>query len=215
MSDDMRLKNAVVDEIEWEPSVNGADIGVMVHAGVVTLMGHVASYSEKLAAEKAARRTNGVKAVAEELEVRLPLGSKQGDEDIASWAVTRLGGNTMIPTDSVKATVHKGWITLTGAVDWGFQRDAATDGVRDLWGVVGVTNEITIRPKPNLSAIRDDIMVALDRSWFDPATINVSAEGGTVKLTGVVRSWYERDEASKTAWSAPGTTAVENEILVN
>lgn len=215
MSDDMKLKTAVVAEIGWEPSVDGANIGVTVHAGIVTLMGHVETFSEKIAAEKAARRVKGVKAVAEELEVRLPFGSKHGDEDIASAAVTRLGWDTIIPTDSVKATVAQGWITLTGEVDWGYQKDAAINDVRGLWGVVGVTNQIVVRPKPNTSAIRDDIMVALDRSWFDPATINVAAEGGKVKLTGVVRSWYERDEAGMTAWSAPGTTSVENDISVN
>jgi osmotically-inducible protein OsmY len=115
----------------------------------------------------------------------------------------------------VKAKVEKGWVTLTGEVEWHYQQEAAVNDIRGLWGVIGVSNEITIKAKPNTSAIKDNIMVALDRSWFDPATINVTAQGGSVKLTGNVHSWYERDEASSTAWAAPGTTSVENDIFVS
>jgi osmotically-inducible protein OsmY len=119
------------------------------------------------------------------------------------------------PSDAVKVKVEKGWITLTGAVDWHYQLEAAADDVRGLWGVVGVSNEITIKPKPNTSKIRDDIMVALDRSGFEPTTINVTARGGKVTLTGTVESWHERDEAGYSAWAAAGTTSVENDISVS
>ena len=195
--------------------MNAALIGVAAKGGVVTLMGHVESYSEKSAAEKAARRVNDVKAVAEEIEVRLPFNVKHGDEEIATAAVSRLKWDATVPGGAVKAKVEKGWVTLTGEVDWHYQQEAAMSDVRGLWGVTGVSNEITIKAKPNTSAIRDSIMVALDRSWFDPATINVTAQGGKVKLTGKVNSWYERDEAGSTAWAAPGTTSVENDIFVS
>jgi len=214
MFDDKQLQQAVIDQLKWEPSVKAAHIGVTAKDGVVTLMGHVESYSEKFAAEKAARRVKDVKAVAEELDVRLPFSVKHGDEEIASAAVNRMKWDAAVPSDAVKVKVEKGWITLTGEVDWHFQQEAAADDVRGLWGVVGISNQITIKPKPNTAKIKDDILTALGRSWLDPATINVSAQGGNVKLTGKVESWYERDEASSTAWAAPGTTSVENDIAV-
>jgi len=215
MSDDKHLKQAVLDELQWEPSVNAAHIGVTAKDGVITLMGHVENYFEKSAAEKAARRVKEVKAVAEEIEVRLPYSIKHGDEEIASAAVDRLEWDSTLPDGAVKAKVEKGWVTLTGEVDWHYQQEAAMNDVRGLWGVTGVSNEITIKPKPNTSNIKDKIMVALDRSWFDPATINVTAQGGRVTLTGKVNSWYERDEAGSAAWAAPGTTSVENDIYVS
>jgi osmotically-inducible protein OsmY len=214
MSDDKQLKQAVLDELKWEPSVNSAHIGVTAKDGVVTLMGHVESYWEKSAAEKAARRVKDVKAVAEEMEVRLPFSVKHGDEEIASSAVDRLKWDGSVPKDAVKVSVEKGWVTLTGEVDWHYQQDAATDDVRGLWGVVGVSNQMTIKPKPDTSKIRENILVALDRSWFDPATINVSAQGGKVTLTGKVETWYEHDEAASAAWAAPGTTSVVNDLAI-
>lgn len=215
MSDDKHLKQAVLDELKWEPSVNEAHIGVTAKDGVITLMGHVETFSEKFAAEKAARRVNDVKAVAEEIEVRLPFSVKHGDEEIAAAAVDRLRWDSSVPSGAVKARVEKGWVTLTGEVDWHYQQEAAMGDVRGLWGVKGVSNDIAIKPRPDTSAIRDKIMVALDRSWFDPATINVTAVGGKVKLTGQVNSWYERDEAGSAAWAAPGATSVENDICVS
>ena len=214
MSDDKQLKQAVLDELKWEPSVNAAHIGVTAKDGVVTLMGHVENYMQKPAAEKATRRVKGVKAVAEELEVRLPSSVTHGDEEIASAAINRLGWNSAVPIDAVKVKAEKGWFTLTGIVDWHYQEKAAEDDVRRLWGVIGVSNEITIKPRPNTSKIRDDIMLALNRSWFDVATINATAEGGKVKPTGTVRSGYERDEADSITCAAPGTMSVENDIAV-
>jgi len=214
MSDDKQLKQAVLDELNWEPSVNAAHIGVTAKAGVVTLIGHVEGYPEKFAAENAARRVKNVKAVAEEIEVRLPFSGKRGDEEIAEAAVNSLKWDSAVPTDSVKAKVEKGWITLTGEVDWHYQQEAAAIGVRGLRGVLGITNEITIKLRPNPVNIRDNIMVALHRSWLDPETITVTAQDGKVKLGGTVESWYGRDVASSTAWAAPGTTSVENNITV-
>ena len=215
MSDDKRLKQAVLDELLWEPSVNAAHIGVAAKNGVVTLMGHVESFFEKSAAETATRRVNDVRAVAEEIEVRLPFNVKRGDEEIASAVVNRLNWDSTVPNGAVRAKVEKGWVTLTGDVDWHFQQEAAENDVRGLWGVVGLSNEMTVKPKPDASNIRDKIIVALGRSWIDPASINVFANGGKVKLTGKVNSWHEYNEATSTAWAAPGTTSVENEISVD
>ncbi len=215
MSNDSHLKQAVLDELKWEPSVNAAHIGVTAKDGVVTLTGHVENYSEKSAAEQAARRVKDVKAIAEEIDVKLPFDVKHGDEDIAAATIDRLAWDSAVPKDAITAKVEKGWVTLMGEVDWHYQQTAAADDVRRLWGVTGVSNQITIKARPNTAKIKDDIMLALDRSWFDPGTINVTAQGGRVTLTGKVDSWYERDEANSTAWAAPGTTSVNNEITVN
>ena len=214
MSDDKQLKQAVLDDLQWEPSVNAAHVGVTAKSGVVTLLGHVGTFSEKFGAEKAARRVKDVKAVVEEIEVRLPYGLRYDDEEIASAAVNRLKWDSSVPVDVVKAKVEKGRITLTGEVDWHYQQQAAVDDVRGILGVIGVSNDITIKPRPNTSEIENNIRVALDRSWFDPASINVTALDGKVKLTGSVESWYEREEASSAAWAAPGTTSVNNEITI-
>ena len=177
-------------------------------------MGHVGTFPEKFAAEKATRRVKDVKAVAEEIEVQLPSCVRYGDEEIASAAVNRLKSDSSVPVDTIKAKVEKGRVTLTGEVDWHYQQQAAVDDVRSILGVIGVSNDITIKPRPNTSEIRNNIMVALDRSWFDPASISVTAQGGKVNLTGSVESWYEREEASAAAWAAPGTTSVSNNITV-
>ncbi len=215
MSSDNQLQQAVLAELKWEPSVTAAHIGVAANAGVVTLSGHVGSFAEKLAAERAARRVKGVKALAEEIEVRLPFAAKKTDEEIAAAALDRLAWDVSVPNEAVKVKVEKGRITLTGQVDWQYQRQAAEQDVRGLYGVVGASNQITIKPRVNTSNISDDIMHALHRSWFfDPKTINVSADGGKVRLSGTVRSWHERQVAAATAWAAPGVTDLVNEIVI-
>jgi len=215
MSNDQSVKNAVLDELKWEPSVNAAHIGVTARDGVVTLTGHVEKFAEKSAAEKATRRVNEVKAVAEEIEVRLPFSVKHGDDEIAAAAADRLKWDSSIPSGAVKVKVEKGWVTLTGQIEWHYQAEAAVSAIRGLWGVTGVSNEITVKSKPDTSAIRESIIKALDRSWFDPANIDVTARDGNVKLTGKVNFWYERDEAGSAAWAAPGTTSVENNISIS
>jgi osmotically-inducible protein OsmY len=214
MSNDKALKQAVLDQLKWEPSVNAAHIGVTVKDGLVTLLGHVGSYSEKFAAERAAERVQDVRAVAQEIEVRLPFEVKHDDEEIAAAAVERLRWESSIPSGAVKVKVDKGWITLTGEIDWHYQVEAAKSAIRGLRGVTGLWDHITVKPKPNTSEIRESIMKALDRSWFDPATIEVTATGGNVKLAGSVNSWYERDEADMAAWAASGTTSVTNDITI-
>jgi osmotically-inducible protein OsmY len=214
MTNDKELKQSVLDELKWEPSVNEAHIGVTTKGGVVTLMGHVESYAEKQAAEKATLRVKDVKAVAEEIEVRLPHSVKHGDEEIAAAAVSRLDWDASVPKGKVKAAVAKGWLTLTGQVEWHYQHDAAADAVRTLWGVTGVSNQITIKPRVDATDIKEDIEIALNRSWFSPDKIDVTANGGKVTLTGTVEYWDERALAGTTAWAAPGVTSVTNDIRV-
>ena len=214
MSNDALLKQSVLDELKWEPSVTAAHIGVIAKDGVVTLSGHVENYAEKHAAETAVGRVKGVKAVAEELEIRLPFETKRGDDAIAAAAIDRLAWDVSVPRDAVKVKVEKGWVTLTGQVGWHYQREAAEQDIRRLFGVVGVSNQTTVKPKPDASNISDNIMDALHRTWFDPKTVTVTTEGGKVRLTGTVHSWRDREMAESTAWAAPGATTVENDIAI-
>lgn len=214
MSNDSDLKQAVLDELKWEPSVDAAHIGVTAKGGVVSLMGHVDAFTEKSAAERAAWRVKGVKAVAEEIEVRLPVHIKRNDEEIAAAAINRMAWDVSVPADVVKVKVQDGWVTLTGAVDWHYQKEAAEQDIRNLFGVVGVSNQIGVNPHISATNVSESIMHALHRSWFDPKTIKVSAEGGRIKLSGTANSWYDRSVAGTTAWAAPGATNVENNISI-
>jgi osmotically-inducible protein OsmY len=216
MSADSDLKKAVLDELGWEPSVYAAHIGVTADDGVVTLTGHVDSYAHKISAGKAASRVKGVKAVAEEIEVKLPWAIKRGDADIAAAAIERLRWNTTVPNDVVHVMVSQGWVTLTGTVAWHFEKEAVEQDIRTLSGVIGVANDIVVTPSVNASNVKDEIEHALHRSWYyDPNTITVSAQGGKITLTGKVSTWNARRLAGSTAWSAPGATSVENDIAVN
>ena len=215
MTKDSLLKKEVLAELNWEPSIASAHIGVTANAGVVTLTGHVESFAEKHAAEMAAWRVKGVNAVAEEIEVKLPFERTRGDDEIASAILERLAWNSFIPDDSIKVKVENGWITLTGQVEWAFQKEAAELEVRQLTGVVGVSNQTTIKPKPSASDISNDIVHALHRTWLsNPNTITVSGKGGVIKLTGTVDSQQDRRVAESTAWAAPGITFVDNDIMI-
>lgn len=215
MNTDHKLKTDVLAELAWEPSVNADHIGVTAQGGVVTLTGHVESYWQKHAAETAAGRVQGVKALAEEIEIRLPVHFKRSDDEIAAAALSRLSWDSAIPKDAVKIKVEKGYVTLTGQVEWHYQLESAATMIRSLRGVTGVSNQLAIKVRPNTTAISDDIMHALHRSWFfDANTIEVSADGGKVHLTGTVDSWVDRQTAAATAWAAPGTTSVENDLRV-
>lgn len=215
MTIDTLLRNTVQTELSWEPRLDAANIGVTAKAGVITLSGSVSSYAEKHAAETATRRVRGVKAVAEELEVHLPFSVKRDDRDIATAIVNRFAWDTQVPRDRVTATVEKGRVALTGQVDWQFQKEAAEEHVRYLFGVVGVSNQLTLKPRVDTEHVREDIDHALGRSWFfDPETIHVSAEGGKVKLTGTAHSPHDRILAGAIAWAAPGATSVKNDIVV-
>ena len=214
MSLDRQLQDAVLAEFAWEPSLTPAHIGVMANNGIITLTGHVGTYMEKRAAEKAAARVKGVKAVVEELKVKLHSSMVRSDEDIARAAVDRLSWEVNIPKDSIKVKVEDGFVTLSGTVSWHFQQQAAERAVRGMFGVLGVFNEAIIKPRPDALNIGNSIDRALHRAWFDPKTITVTAHDGRVKLTGSVKSPSDRNIAGATAWGAPGATSVVNDLVV-
>jgi osmotically-inducible protein OsmY len=215
MKSDIELKQDVVNELKWEPSVNEAHIGVTANNGVVTLTGHVPYYAEKYGAEKATKRVYGVKAVADELDVRLPGSSKRTDEDIAQACLSALRSNYSVPDEKIKVVVSNGRVTLEGEVEWQYQSDAALNAVRYLTGVTFVSNTIKVKARVSPSDVKDKIEAAFKRSAeIDARRVRVEAHEGKVVLHGSVRSWAERDEAHQAAWAAPGVTAVENQLAV-
>lgn len=215
MKTDAQIQKDVTEELEWEPAVDATAIGVMVSNGVVTLAGHVNSFAEKWDAERAALRVYGVKAIAVEMDVKLNGSSERLDGDIARTAENVIEWASYLQKNSVKAMVENGWITLTGEVDWAYQRFAAAAAVRYLMGVKGVSNEISLKPKLSVDVIKADIESALKRSAkSDARQISVSVHGGVITLGGDVNSWAERDTAHNIAWSSPGVKNVIDKINV-
>ena len=215
MKTDAQVQQDVIAELKWEPSINAAQIGVEVKDGIVTLAGHVSSYAEKWNAERATQRVSGVKALAIEMDVQLAGSSRRNDTDIARSAENALQWMTYFPKDRVKVMVEKGWITLSGDVDWEYQRRGAADGVRHLMGVMGVSDNIAIKPTVSLSAVKSDIEAALKRrAKADAQKISVHVQGADVTLTGTVHSWSERDLARDSAWGTPGVRNVVDNITI-
>jgi osmotically-inducible protein OsmY len=214
MKNDEQLKADVELELRWEPSVHAERIGVSAKGGVVQLDGQVDSYYEKWAAERAALRVSNVKAVACEIKVVPPASETRTDEDIARTVSDHLQWNYAVP-DAVKAQVSDGWITLTGNVEWEYQKEEAERAVRYLKGVKGVFNDINVNPTVTAMGVKNKIVEALKRNaQVDANRINVDVDGSEVFLSGSVRSWAEREEAEHTAWAAPGVTKVEDQLAI-
>ncbi len=216
MKSDSQLKMDVNEELKWEPSVNATQIGVEVKDGIVTLAGHVDSYAEKWNAEKAAQRVSGVKALAVEMDVKLPGYSARTDADIARSAGQALSWTSYLPKDAIKIQVEKGFVTLSGEVEWQYQRNIAATAIRHLMGVTGVSDQIAIKATASAVAVKEGIEAALKRrATSDAGDICVAVKGSGVTLTGPVHSWSERELAKNAAWGTKGVHKVVDEMTMS
>ena len=213
---DITLRQNILDELEFEPKVDAAEIGVTARDGVITLTGHVGTYAEKDAAEKAARRVKGVRAIAQEIDVQILGPRRTDDDDIARRAVKMVDWNISIPKQMVQIRVCKGVVTLTGKVEWQYQKNAAAAAVRDLAGVVGVSNLIEVVPGISAADVKRRIENALGRdAELEAQAILVEVSGGKVILKGHVRTLFERRAAERAAWSAPGVHALDDQLSIS
>jgi osmotically-inducible protein OsmY len=212
---DEEIQRDVLEELKWDSRVRPNEIGVAVKDGIVTLTGWVDSYLKKISAEEAAHRVRGVKAVVNDIEVRLPGSAERTDEDLAKAVINALRWEADIPTDRIEVTVSKGWVTLKGDVDYGYQKRLAEQVVQRIAGVKGVTNLILVKPRVSPADLKQQIEKALLRNAeTDARRITAEVQGSKVILRGTVRSYAEKKAAEDTAWSAPGVTEVENHIVV-
>lgn len=215
MKSDTQLRADVQAELAWDPAVASAGVGVIVDHGVVTLTGHLGSYAEKLAAERAVLRVGGVKALAVEISVKLAAGFERTDADIAQAVEHALAWNVQVPRDAVRPMVEGGWVTLTGEVEWDYQRQAAESTVRNLLGVTGITNLVKIKLQTCSADVERQVQNALIRVFRgEPRQVAVDVTGSQVVLRGKVRSWAEREAVCGAVWSAPGVVSVVNELAV-
>lgn len=213
---DGKLQHDVMAELEWEPSVDHADIGIAVVDGVVTLHGFVKSFAEKLAAERAVRHVSGVKAIAEELKVRYASDAKTADHEIAKRISDMFTWNSLIPQNTIRVKVEHGWVTLTGEAKWHYQSKEAARAASQISGVTGVSNNITIKNRVNIGDVRKKIEEAFDRQAnLDACSVTIAVDGNRVTLGGHVHAWFERQAAERAAWAAPGVTQVIDRIAIS
>ncbi|MFN7835756.1 MAG: BON domain-containing protein [Burkholderiaceae bacterium] len=215
MKTDIQTQQDVMAELKWEPSVNAAQIGVEVKDGVVTLVGHVQSFAEKWAAERAAQSVSGVKAIAVEMDVNLPGDCHRTDADIAQSVSRALEYTAFLPKDTVKVKVENGWVSLSGQVEWGYQKQRVSREVRYLIGVRGVSDNISIKPSVSSNTVKFDIEASLKRrAHADAEKISVAVHGSDVTLSGKVGSWSQRELAKNSAWGTPGVTNVVDNMTL-
>jgi osmotically-inducible protein OsmY len=215
MRTDAEIERDVKEELRWDPDLDASDIAVSVKNGVVTLTGFAKSFTDKLEAEAAAKRVAGVVGVANDIQVSLPTSDERPDPEIARDAVAAIKSQLPISAEKIKVIVKNGWVTLEGEAEWQYQRTTAESAVRRIKGVKGIINSILLKPRAQPSEIKRKIQEAFKRSAeIDANRINVEADGSVVVLKGTVRSWVEREEAERAAWSAPGVTSVVDQITV-
>ena len=215
MKTNEELQKDVQDSIKWQPLLKAAEIGVTAKNGVVTLTGNVNSFTKKIEAEKAAKSVVGVRAVVEDIHVKISTSLVKNDEDLATEILSSMKWDWSVPSDKVQVKVEGGWVTIDGSVEWNYQKEAARSCAANLIGVKGVTNNVTVKAKSNDAIEQADIEKALSRSWMvDDHNIQVKVKGNRVVLRGAVESIFEKDEAARLAWNAPGVNEVDNELAV-
>ena len=215
MTTDTEIQKNVMEELKWDPIMQSAEIGAIVKDGIVTLVGYVDNYSQRLAAENAVKRVKDVRAVAIDIAISLPDDQRRSDTDLAAAALNALKWSSFVPEDKIRLKVDGGWITMEGEVEWQFQKESAYSAVSDLIGVHGVINRINVRPNITPVIVKDVIKKALERSAdIEADSINISTDGGRIVLKGKVRSWAERKEVERAVWATPGVIDVKDELII-
>lgn len=213
---DRTLRQDIIDELDFVPSIDASSIGVAVEDGIVTLSGHVASYTQKTTVERVIGRVKGVKGIAEEIEVRYPGAVGTSDDEIAKRAVSLIKWSSVVPADKVQVKVQKGWVTLTGTLEWNYQKTGAADVLRHLEGVTGIGNMIELKPRVSSVDVKKHIEDALKRSAeVEAKGIRINVSGGKVTLEGSVKAWHERGVAEQAAWATSGVSVVDDRLTIS